>query len=273
MQPPNPHTRENWDAASEPYAERIAPFTGLYVDALIERLEVDSNTRVLEVAAGPGTLTEKLAPEVDEILATDFSPRMIELLRARLESRNIENVTCAVMDGQALDVDDASFDRAVCNFGLMLFPDRACGFAELRRALRPEGRAVVSGWAGPDQFEIFGAFVGAVRQALPELPAAAPPPIFSLADPAQFTAEMESAGFDDVRIDFVERHFEVESFDEAWDMLAVGAPPARALFERIGNEAVGKLRETLASNLAARFGDGPMRFRNVATVGIGVARS
>lgn len=269
--PPSVHTPENWDAASAAYEQKIAPFTALYADELIALLEADRDARVLEVAAGTGALTEKLAPQVGEVLATDFSPKMLERLRERLEAGDFDNVECALMDGQALDVEDASFDRAVCNFALMLFPDRACGFTELCRALRPGGRAVVSGWAGPDQFEIFGAFIAAVGKALPELPAPpAPPPIFSLADPERFTAEMQGGGFREVRVELVERYLELDSVEEAWDMLTVGAPPARALLDRVGESGAEKIRETLAESLSERFGDGPLRFRNVATVGIGV---
>lgn len=271
MIPPMSDTSEAWNEASAAYDEKIAPVTAQYADAMIERLELDRSLRVLEVAAGSGALTEALYPRVGSLLATDFSPGMLERLKARLSSRGVTNVEYAVMDGQALEVDDASFDRAVCNFGLMLFPDRSRGFAELRRCLRPGGRAVVSGWAGPDRFEAFGTLLASIRRAVPDLPPPpGPPPIFSLADPAAFAAEMEAAGFRDARIDLVGRDVEVESAGQLWEMLTMGAPPVRALFERIGEAAVAKVRTAMREILAERFGNGPIRLRNVATIGTGL---
>lgn len=267
-----PDTPDAWNDASAAYDEKIAPVTAQYADALIERLDLDPSLRVLEVAAGSGALTEALHPLVGSLLATDFSPLMLERLKKRLRSRGAKNVECAVMDGQALEVEDASFDRAVCNFGLMLFSDRPRGFAELRRCLRPGGRAVVSGWAGPDRFEAFGTLLAAIRRAVPDLPPPpGPPPIFSLADPAVFKAEMEAAGFRDVRIDLVSRDFEAEGSGQLWEMLTMGAPPVRALFDRIGQAAVAKVRTAMHEIMAERFGDGPIRLHNVATIGTGLA--
>ena len=266
----SPHTPESWDRASHGYDENLAPFTGQYAEALIERLEVDDTLRVLEVAAGSGALTEVLHPEVASVLATDFSPGMIERLRARLAACGASNVECAVMDAQALEVEDESFDRAVSNFGVMLMSDRARAFGEMRRSLAPGGRAVVSAWAGPDQFEMFGTFLAAVQRALPDLPPPpAPPPIFSLADPARFAAEMEAAGFTDVRIDHVERHFEVDEVDAIWPLMTASAPPVQGLLDHIGEAAAERVSDALRELLTDRFGHGPIRLRNVATVGTG----
>jgi len=267
---PDPDSPAGWDAASQGYDDLIATMTMRYADALIERLEAEAASRVLEVAAGSGAFTEQLAPSVGSILATDFAPKMLDLARARLGAAGIENVECAVMDGMALEIEDASFDHAVCQFGLMLFPDRARGFSELRRSLRPGGRAVVAAWS--HDFDAFKMFIGALRGAFPDLPAPpGPPPIFSLADTAAFTTEMETAGFRDVRIDLVERFLEPASGDVLWDMVTSGAPPAQVLLGKIGDEGAKKVRETMNAMLDERFGDGPIRLRNVATVGTGVA--
>jgi len=48
-------------------------------------------------------------------------------------------------------------------------------------------------------------------------PPPAPPPVLSLADPASFKSQMESAGFDDVEVDFVSRDLEVAGFDTMWE--------------------------------------------------------
>ena len=100
--PPSPDTPESWGAASRDYAEKVAPFLmRAFADPIVERLEIDNDMRVLEVGAGSGALTEVLYPQVDRLLATDFAPQMIEVLRERLDTAGATNVECAVMDGQA----------------------------------------------------------------------------------------------------------------------------------------------------------------------------
>ena len=270
---PSPHTPESWGAASRGYAEKVAPFLmQAFAVTFVERLDVDSTTEALEVGAGSGALTEVLCPRVKSLLATDFAPKMIDVLRERMQGAGATNVRFEVMDGQALELDDDSLDAAASSFALMLFPDRAKGFAELCRVLRPGGRAVVSGWAGPDKFEVFGLFFAALRAAFPELPPpASPPAVFSLADPADFKAQMEAAGFRDVEVEFVARDLELANFDQMWGMLTVGAPPVQALFDRIGPTGPTRLRDSLAEIIDQRFGSGPITTTNVATLATGVA--
>lgn len=271
--PPTPDTPENWNSASRGYAERVAPLMmEEYADEFVDLLDVDERTEALEVAAGSGALTQALAKRVKSLLATDFAPEMVKILRERTQAEGADNVTSEVMDGQALTLGDGTFDRAACSFGLMLFPDRAKGFSELRRVLRPRGRAMVSAWAGPDKFEAFGIFLAAMHAAFPDMPPPqAPPPVFSLSDPANFKAEMQAGGFKSVEVDFVARDLEVPGLDQMWGMLTSGAPPVRMLLDRVGSEGEGKLHDALAALVEQRFGSGPIRLTNVATVGCGVA--
>ena len=271
--PTTPHTLENWDSASQGYAEKVAPtLMEAFAAETVETLDVGSGMEALEVGAGSGALTETLAGRVGSLLAIDFAPRMIEVLRARMQSIGATNVTCEVMDGQALAVEDAQFDRAASSFAIMLFPDRAKGFSEMCRVLRPGGRAVVTGWTGPERFEAFGIFLHAMKVAFPEMPPPpAPPPVFSLADPKAFQDEMEAGGFRDVEIGFLSRDVEVPNFEHMWAMFTAGAPPVKVLFDRIGPDGVTRLRDTLAEIVEQRFGGGPIRLTNVATIGSGVA--
>lgn len=268
----NPNTPEAWGAASRGYATIAPTFMERYADAIVERLDLDASHSVLEVAAGTGALTLSLAARAGSVLATDFAPQMLEVLRERLDASGHDNVTLAVMDGQALTVDDGSFDRAASSFGLMLFPERARGFSELRRALRPGGRVTVSGWAGPEKLEVFAIFMGAMQRAFPDLPPpSSPPPLFSLADTDQFAAELEAAGFADVAVDEVERVLVLDGADALWSMLTVGAPPVQVMFDRIGHAGRDRLKASLYEAVEARWGDGPIRLANTATVGHGTA--
>jgi SAM-dependent methyltransferase len=263
-------TPENWDAASRGYADQVAPrLMEPFMAEFVDRLDVTNTSEALEVAAGSGALSHEIAKRAKSLLATDFSPRMVELLSARMEGA--AHVTCEVMDGQALNVGDAAFDRVGCCFGLMFFPNRSQGFSEMRRILRPGGRALVTGWAAPDKFELFGVFLTALNLAFPDLPKAQPPPIFGLADLAQFKTEMEAAGFTDVTVDYVQRDLVVPDIHTFWSMLTDGAPPAQVLLERIGPMGAERLRSVLAEVVYERFGEGEILVSNSATVGCGNA--
>jgi SAM-dependent methyltransferase len=269
--PQSVDTPENWDASSEEYA-RIAPILmEIYMEEFVGRLDADPQHEALEVAAGAGALTSQLAKKVKSLLATDFSPKMIDIVKQRMQAEGADNVKYEVMDGQDLRLEDNSFDCAASSFGIMLFPDRHKGFAELNRVVRPGGRVMVSGWSGPDKYEGFRLFFGAIQKAFPDMPPPpSPPPVFSLANLDTFKSEMESAGFKQVEVGHVSRVAVVENFDKFWGMFFVGAPPIKFLMDSIGAEGKDKLRDALAEIVQQQYGNGPISMTNVATVGTGV---
>ncbi len=266
------HTPENWDAASEGYAERIAPFLmSKYAGALIHRLSVNPHHHVLEIAAGSGALTLKLAHKVNNLIAIDFSPKMLVILKRRLDAVGINNVQLVEMDGQSLQFADNVFDRVASSFALMLFPDRKKGFSEIHRVLKPGGKVAISGWAGPDRFESFQIFMQAIKTAFPDFPdPPSPPPVFSLSNPDSFKMQMEEAGFQDVKVDFVTRESSHNNLDEMWAQLTTGAPPVQALFNKVGEKGKDKIYHSLSTVIRERFGDGPITMTNTATMGYGI---
>ncbi|GJM29839.1 MAG: hypothetical protein DHS20C17_24740 [Cyclobacteriaceae bacterium] len=272
-QPPIVDTPQNWDAASAGYAEKVAPLMmESFADEFVMRLEVDSTMDVLEVASGSGALSITLSKKVKSLLATDFSPKMQELLASRVREAGLTNVSFAIMDGQALDLKDNCVDRAACSFGLMLFPDRYAGFSELNRVVRPGGKVLVSGWAGPEKFEALGLFLKALQQAFPEAPKpTAPPPVFSLANLDSFKSEMETAGFQNVTTDYITRSVTIDSFEKLWAMLTIGAPPVKKLIEKFGDSGLDKIRIALSEIVDTKFGSGPITLVNTATVGVAIA--
>lgn len=260
-----------WNRTSSAYNREIWSFMEPFVAAMIERAAPRPSEEALDVAAGTGAVTIPLAPRVKSVLATDFAEEMLEHLRKRVSESGLGNVEIRRMDGQALELEDASLDLAFSNFGLIFFPDRAKGFAEMHRVLRPGGRGVVSAWSTPDRFEAFGLFVNAVRSAVPELPKPKdPPPVFSLSDRDRFREEMSAAGFRDVQIESVRPGRDMENAEALWQLMSTSAPPAVFLLEKIGPEKAERVRERLIANIEERFGTGPFTLRNEAHIGVGV---
>ena len=92
--------------------------------------------RVLEVGCGMGNFAQRVARETTaEVVATDLSPRMVELARERgLDAR--------VADVQQLPFEDGEFDCAVANAMLYHVEDLDRALTGLVRVLEPGGRLV-----------------------------------------------------------------------------------------------------------------------------------
>ena len=70
------------------------------------------------------------------MLGVDLSPAMVALAAQALSEAGLAGDT-AVMDAERLDVADASYDVALCAFGLFFFPDPERAAAELARVAAP----------------------------------------------------------------------------------------------------------------------------------------
>lgn len=114
---------------------------------------------VLEVGCGQGELAERIAATGVHVVATDQSPRMVELTLARgLDAR--------VADAQELPFDGGSFDVVVAAWMLYHVPDIGRAIAEFARVLRPGGRLVAVTNAS-DHLAEMRALVGLGRWELP----------------------------------------------------------------------------------------------------------
>ena len=93
---------------------------------------------------------------------------MLELLTARARSEGLD-IQTRVMDGHALQLDDASFDVAGSQFGVMLFPDMPRGVREMARVVVPGGRVLVTAYGDPHKIDFLAFFVRAVQGRAPGL--------------------------------------------------------------------------------------------------------
>ncbi len=97
--------------------------------------------RVLECACGTGLLTVAMAPRCASLLATDFSPRMLE--KAAAKCRAFPHVT--FQPGNILDIDqpDEAFDVVVAANVIHLLDEPEKALQELWRVCRPGGLMVI----------------------------------------------------------------------------------------------------------------------------------
>ena len=141
---------------------------------------------------------------VRAVLATDFAPGMVEVMRRRFAAEGL-SARAEVMDGQALGLEDESFDPGTSTFGLIFFPAPLAGLRELRRVLRPGGGVGIASW-GMTRAGLPQLIRAALARAVPDLPAPPPPRWARLCEAAGLGQALRAAGFADVVVHEVTHH-------------------------------------------------------------------
>jgi O-methyltransferase/aklanonic acid methyltransferase len=116
---------------------------------LVERAGVEG-AEVLDVATGRGAVLLPAAERARRVVGIDLAQPMLERLGAEVQARRLANVELRLLDGEALDFPDASFDVVLCGFGIFFFDDPAAGLRGFRRVLRPGGVAALSTFSAGD---------------------------------------------------------------------------------------------------------------------------
>jgi SAM-dependent methyltransferase len=225
-------TREQWDEAASAWS-RWGPFLeqwlGEATEQMLDLAAVGAGTRVIDLAAGSGGQSIAAARRGASVLATDISTRILEFAASEALAAGLRNVATRVMDGERLEVEEASFDAAVSRLGLMYMPDKGAALSEARRVLRPGGRYAAVVFAGPGENGFFSVPISIIRRRA-QLPPPAPglPGPFSVVDIGE---RLAAAGFAEVEVRSVAAPLRLPSASEC---------------ARLERESFGALHQMLA---------------------------
>ncbi|HZA56660.1 MAG TPA: methyltransferase domain-containing protein [Candidatus Udaeobacter sp.] len=267
-------TRAAWDRIASGYDRTITPTHIWLGNEGICRAGLRGGMRFLDVAAGSGALSIPAARLGAQVLATDLSPVMLELLRARACQQGL-NIETRIMDGHALELEDNSFDMAGSQFGVMLFPDIPKGIREMVRVVKPGGCVLVNAFADPHKIEFLSFLVGAVQSVRPDfdgLPMDPPPLPLQLADPERLRSEFATAGLKDIKVETITEIMEHRTGKDLWDWLVWSNPIVETVLGSLNltNDERGVIQETLEKMVRKRSGgSGAAKLTNPVNIGVG----
>ncbi|MDP9245539.1 MAG: ubiquinone/menaquinone biosynthesis methyltransferase [Chloroflexota bacterium] len=104
---------------------------------------IEPGMAVLDVGAGTGDLSFAAAARGARVIAVDLSPGMLAVLGRRATAVQRSRIQPLVGSAESLPVPDRGVDRVITGFTVRNVGDLARALGELRRVLRPGGRAVI----------------------------------------------------------------------------------------------------------------------------------
>jgi len=188
-----------WDATAMQYSQVAKGFThGFAKDAWESIVTNKDNVRVLDVACGTGAVSVPAAEELQStggyVLATDFSPKMVDIVQQAIAEKSLTNIEARVEDGQDLHIPDNSFDYGFSVFGLIFFPNVMKGFSEFFRVLKSGGKVAVVTWTPQNIMLQVSLEMMRRKNKVADFP------FLYLKDEETLTKELSKAGFKDIKV-------------------------------------------------------------------------
>ena len=238
-----------------------------YADDLAARVAALQPTAVLETAAGSGVVPRSLAKRLDpgtRYVVTDLNQAMID--HAISQQHQADLIEWRQADALDLPFETEEFDVVICQFGAMFFPDRAKGYAEARRVLKPNGQYVFNVWDKIENNELADIVTRVAGRIFPD-----DPPQFLARTPHGYfhqdiiRADLERSRFAEIAIDHLERTSFAPCAHDAAKAYCQGTP-LRNEIEAHDPTMLDHVTEAAAVAIEAHFGKGPIESKISAFV-------
>jgi SAM-dependent methyltransferase len=173
-------------------------------DAVIGAADPGLGGAVLDIGCGGGSTTLAMARRVGpqgRCVGVDVSPELVVAAQASVRDEPAE---FRLGDAQGYPFEAASFDAVMSRFGVMFFDDPVAAFANLRRAVKSDGKLVFACWRSPADNPMVAIPMQAAAPLLSQPPPPPPPADrpgrFSFADPDRVRGILERSGWRDIAI-------------------------------------------------------------------------
>ena len=264
---------EAWDAIAAGYDEFVAPGEAACANVGLRLAGLKLGERFLDVAAGPGGLSLPAARLGAKVLATDWSPAMIERFEARVRAERLPNAVGRVMDAHDLKIEDDTFDVTGSQFGVVLGQDLPLALREMVRVTKPGERVLLITYGTPDEFESLQWFIAALQAVVPDfegLPGDPPPLDFQVAEPEMMRQRLTEAGLKAVVVDTThEERVEFGSGHQMWEWVLNSNPIAELLVGDLTPGQQATVRQVLDRMIRDRSdGHGPAVLTAPLNIGV-----
>jgi ubiquinone/menaquinone biosynthesis C-methylase UbiE len=259
-------SRETWEEAAAGWgrmADQVRDWALDLSAKMVDALALQPGQRVLELAAGPGDtgfMAAELVAPGGTLICSDGAEAMLAVARERAIAQGIHNVEFRQLELEWIDLTTAEVDAVLCRWGIMLVVDSEAAAQEIRRVLKPGGRAAIAVWDEPAR----NPWTTIASEALIKLGFAAPPEpgepgMFKLAGEGVLQELLLTAGLMDVRVTPVSMERRFDTVDQYMAETLAMSSRFRSTYRELELEQQTTLKRRIARDLRPfTAGDGSL---------------
>jgi ubiquinone/menaquinone biosynthesis C-methylase UbiE len=223
-----------FSGSSDAYDRFMGRYSVQLATAFADFAGVAAGTRVLDVGAGTGALTQELVRRVGEenVAAAEPSPDYVQVLRDRFPGAAVEQHPAA-----DLPWEDGAFDSALAQLVVVFIDDAPAAFRELARVTKPAGVVATTMWE-VEGMDMMNALNVVRRQLRP----GGFTPSTQYRDEQSLCELFEQCGLLNVETTTIEVAVEYESVDELWEPAIHVGGPGGPVAEALGPEQLARGR-------------------------------
>lgn len=138
--------KAQYDRIARMYDRRWHSYVTNTLAFLMEHVHLGGHETILDIACGTGELERLLVathPQT-KLVGVDISEQMLNIARSKFTDRN--NIEFLKATAIALPFPDSSFDIVITASAFHYFENPIAALREIRRVLKPDGRAIVLDW-------------------------------------------------------------------------------------------------------------------------------
>ena len=262
------NTKSNWNTVAPTYHKDWAStYTGPFKSTfeLVKTAEINPDDIVLDLACGTGAVSNEAVKYMNNnsgnykrnegiLIGIDISRVALSIAKLSLSSRFPKSLFIE-MDAENLGLLKSSFNKILCQFGLMFFPDALSVLRQLNDLLIKDGKLVISVHGTSEGVPYFSCIMNSILKYIPDIRPKGTPSVHGFGNPADLYQVIEKVGFSDIHIKKYTFHYQASSFDEYWsDYMASTANSIRSIIESKGSHIISSIKEKSKSSVD-RFTD------------------
>ncbi len=252
------NTRLNWNTVAPKYHEDWAStYTGPFKSTieLVKLAEINQNDMVLDLACGTGAVANEVIKLVYNnhksnhinngvaLVGVDISRVALSIAKSSIYYRFPKSFFIE-MDSENLGFRNASFNKILCQFGLMFFPNTLHVLKQLNDLLIKGGKLVISVHGTSEGVPYFSCIMNSILKYIPDIRPKGTPSVHTFGNPDGLYNTLETASFHNIAIKKYTFLYEAGTFDEYWsDYMTSTANSIRSIIESKGAHILSTIKE------------------------------